>query len=114
MEHPELEFFNNLSGKLSVELTEAPERLAPHLSNVKASPTARVLSVQLAAEVFDAGELRPLTEAELASVAFDSPHIRLRGESGEAVAHDAPNGKHFTVKELVAAIEETERRMRQA
>ncbi|MGA9520488.1 MAG: hypothetical protein WBV82_03435 [Myxococcaceae bacterium] len=40
------------------------------------------------------------------------PLIRLRGEAGDPVEHRAPNGKHFTVRELVKAVEETERQSR--
>ena len=46
-------------------------------------------------------------------MAFRGPSIRLRSRGDEeVVTHDAPNGSHFTVRELLRAVEETERRAR--
>lgn len=111
--HPELEFFNSLSGKLEIEL-DVPAEHVGNLLNLRASPDARVVRVALRAEVFnhDTEEFRPLTPQELDAVAFRGRSIRLRSEDGEAVSHAAPNGSYFTVRELLRAVEETERRTR--
>lgn len=113
MSHPELEFFNSLSGKLEIELTVPAEPVA-NLLNLRASPEARVARVELRAEIFnpDTEDFRPLTAEELETVAFRGSSIRLRSEGGEVVAHDAPNGSFFTVRDLLRAVEETERRTR--
>jgi hypothetical protein len=109
----DLEFFNSLSGKLEIELTEPAEPVA-NLLNLAAKPEAEIVDVCLRTEIFEEKkqDFRDLTEAELSLVIFPEPRIRLRGESGDVVEHEAPNGKNFTVKEMLAAIEETERRTR--
>lgn len=112
-DHPELEFFNGLSGKLEIELTVPPERVG-NLLNERATPEAGIATLKLTAEVFndEAETFRPLTSEELDSVAFRGASIRLRSEEGEAVSHAAPNGQFFTVRQLLAAVEETERQTR--
>lgn len=50
MSHSELEFFNSLSGKLEIELTEEPERIGK-LDNVRTTPSAKIKSLDLIAEV---------------------------------------------------------------
>jgi hypothetical protein len=113
MSHPELEFFNSLRGKLEIEL-DTPAEPIGDLLNLRASPEARIVRLELRAEVFlpDTEVFRPLTAAELDSVAFRGGAIRLRSEDGEAVSHAAPNGSHFTVRDLLCAVEETERQTR--
>ncbi len=108
-----LEFFNSLSGCLEVQLSE-PARPVGTTLNVAAPPEARVLSIRLVPEVFDDGlqETRPLTEPERAIVVLEAPEIRLRGESGDVMTHSAPDRSRFTVRDLLQAAEETERRTR--
>ncbi|OWK38522.1 hypothetical protein [Fimbriiglobus ruber] len=111
--HPELEFFNSLSGRLEVELSVPAEPIGD-LENLRAPADAQMVRLELRAEVFnrDTEDFRPLTPDELESVAFRGRSIQLRSEDGEAVSHDAPNGSFFTVRELLQAVEETERRTR--
>ena len=113
MPNSELRFFNSLSGSLKVDLTDPAQPIAD-LLNVSPPPSARVVKVELGAEVFnqDTKEFRPLTPEELGSIAFRAGEIRLRGESGEIVTHHAPNGTFFTVEQLLEAVEETERQTR--
>ena len=113
MAHPELKFFNSLSGKLEIELSTPAEQVGD-LLNQRATPDAQITRLELRAEVFNrkTEEFRPLTAEELDSVAFRGKSIQLRSEDGEVVSHDAPNGKHFTVRELLRAVEETERQTR--
>jgi hypothetical protein len=65
-------------------------------------------------EVFEeaTGSSRSLTTAELDGVAFRGAMIRLRGQSGHVVEHRAMNGSSFTVRELIQAVVETERKTR--
>jgi hypothetical protein len=107
-----LEFFNHLSGRLEIALTEPTELIRENLINRKAPPTATIKSLALCASVFENHAFRDLTDEELTRVAFDAPEIKLRGR-GAVVTHRAPNGRCFTVGELLAAVEETERQTRQ-
>jgi hypothetical protein len=109
----ELQYVNSISAKLEIELTEPPQQIG-NLANMTASPTARIKSLRLLARVEDAqgNQYRSLSFEELSRIAFPKPEIRLRGNSGDPVLHKAPNGRHFTVQELLLAIEETERRTR--
>jgi hypothetical protein len=109
--HPELEFFNDISATLRLEL-DAPVASADGLYNAFAVPAARIARLELKAEVCEADEetFRPLTPAELDGVAFRGRFIRLRSQGDdEVVTHDAPSGSHFTVRELLRAVEATER-----
>jgi hypothetical protein len=110
----ELEFFNDLSGKLEIELSEPPQQVSPNLLNLQASPDAKVVSLKLKAHVFDrkTDESRELTPEEWNSVAFRSGTIKLRSDEGRIIQHKAPNGKFFTVRDLVTAVEQTERETR--
>jgi hypothetical protein len=113
MSHPELGFFNSLCGKLEIEL-DVPAQPIGNLQNLRAAPAARVVRLALRAQVFnrDTKAFRALTPQELDAVAFRGSFIRLRSEGGDVVRHDAPNGSLFTVRELLQAVEETERRTR--
>lgn len=114
MAQSELAFFNKLSGKLEIELSVPPHRYTPSLENLQASPDAKVVRLKLIAEVYEEATktFRNLTADELSSVAFRGSEIRLRNDSGRVVSHRAPNGKYFTVLELLGAVEETERQTR--
>jgi hypothetical protein len=105
---PELEFFNRLQGTLDIELTEPAHQAAPHLLNLQASPSAKIVSLRFDASVLEGDDVRPLTDAELSSVAFPEARIALRGDTGDVVTHEAPNGRHFTVRDLIQAVERTE------
>lgn len=109
----DLEFFNSLTGELQFELTEPAEPYR-NLANLAAKPSAELVDVRFRPEIFDEKEqkFRDLTEAELQLLIFHEPSIRLRALSEDIVEHNAPNGRSFTVKEMFAAIEETERRTR--
>lgn len=113
MSHPELTFFNSLSGRLKIEL-DVPAEPVGNLQNLRASPAARITRLELQAEVYepDTEEFRPLTPEEYDAVAFRGGSIRLRSEDGEPVLHRAPNGSYFTVRDLLRAVEETERQTR--
>lgn len=110
---PELEFFNSLSGTLEIELT-VPAEPGAGTYNLRASPDAQISNLRLHARVFNrqTDEFRDLTPDELDSVAFRVNQITLRGLSGGTVSHDAANGEFFTVRELLHAVEETERQTR--
>jgi hypothetical protein len=106
-----LDFFSTLRGTLEVRLSEPSHKIVERLHNRAAPSTASIVSVHLHASVFEGDDRRPLTEAELAQVVLTQPEIRMAG-LGEVVVHRAPNGAAFTVRDLLAAVEETERRTR--
>lgn len=108
-----LKFFNGLSAILKITLTEPTEAISPALENQKATPAAKIESLELTPSVFlrESSEFRDLTPEELALVVLEEKSIRLRG-LGEAIEHEAPNGSSFTVSELLAAIAKTERQTR--
>ncbi|MFD6162321.1 hypothetical protein ACFWF7_39130 [Nocardia sp. NPDC060256] len=106
-----LEFFNGLSGTLAIELTEPTKNVA-NLSNQSATATATITKVSFVPNVFEDGDFRDLTDDEFDRVVLDLPVLNLRG-LGDPVEHRAPNGKWFTVRDLVAAVGETERSTRQ-
>jgi hypothetical protein len=110
---PELNFFRSLNGTLEIELT-VPAKLSARTHNRRASPEAQISNLRLDAAVFNpkSHEFRDMTPEELDSVAFYGNRIKLRGLSGDVVSHDAPNGAFFTVRELLHAVEETERQTR--
>ena len=100
-----------LSATLEIELSEPTSSISEALENQKASSTAKITSVRLRASMVDGNDLRDATEEELNQLAFDQPEIELRSY-GDAVTHRAPNGASFTLRDLLSAIEETERRTR--
>jgi hypothetical protein len=114
MASSDLDFFNRLSGRLNIELSIPAQPAAPHLLNLQAPANAKIVSLKLTAEVFEREKktFRPLTADEWDSIAFRGSAIRLRGESDRVVSHKAPNGSYFTVRELLLAVEETERQTR--
>jgi len=112
-EHKELEFFNDLSIILRIELTEPTVEVSPCLMNEKATPSAKIKSITASPEVWEeeADNPRNLTEEELQSTAFCEPEIKLTN-LGRVITHKAPNGKFFTVAQLMEAVLETERQTR--
>ena len=106
-----LAFFNGLSGALHIGLSEPAQPISPALMNRKAPPAASITSVTLRASVFEDGGLRALTPEELDLVVLEEREVRDRGY-GDVVCHVAPNGTCFRVRDLLAAIEETERQTR--
>ncbi len=108
-----LAFFNALSGELRIELS-SPTTTLPGLENEAAPPTATIKSIQLVTDIFERENdtFRELTAEELSRVVFEAGSVVLRGQADMPVRHRAPNGIHFTVRELLAAVEETERQTR--
>ncbi|MFE3189463.1 hypothetical protein ACFXHA_10670 [Nocardia sp. NPDC059240] len=97
---------------MAIELTEPAEGVAANLSNQRATATAAIRGVSFALTVFEDGEIRDLTVDEFDRVVLELPTLNLRG-FGDPVAHRASNEKWFTVRDLAAAIAETERLTRQ-
>ena len=103
----------HVSGTLTVEVSAAPMRLAKKPANRAARPEAEVVALRFEASIFENGEFRSLTEPELEEIAFAEQAIRLRsGRTTVVIRFDAPNKKHFTVRDLIAAIEVTEQATR--
>ena len=107
------EFFNRLCGEIKIELTEPAEPYG-NMANLAAKPSAKIVDIKYYPQVFEEekDEFRDLTEAELQLEIFRHPSIRLRGEGGVVVEHRAPNGKSFTIEDMIIAIEATERKSR--
>ncbi|MCA9598859.1 MAG: hypothetical protein KC776_36355 [Myxococcales bacterium] len=105
--------FDNLSATLVIELSKPTQPITDKLYNQRAVPSATITAIRLEAELFGEGldDARPLTADELAQVAITEPQIFLRG-FGDPVLHRAPNQTHFTLGDLLVAIEETERQTR--
>ncbi len=106
-------FFNSLSGELEIALTAPTENIG-NLANQRAPADARIKSLKLVAEVFEetSDTARQLTAEELGRVAYQGASIQLRGEGEQVSTHQAPNGKYFTVQDLLNAVEEAERQSR--
>lgn len=106
----DVKFFNSILGNLKIELTEPPQRL-PSLANEKALPTAKIKTLRFVPKMDDPqrDQYRELSAEELGRIAFPQPEIRLKGQARRVVSHKAPNGKYFTVHDLLSAVEETER-----
>jgi hypothetical protein len=117
-----LAWFNRLSGRLRIALTEPAAPASARILNLVAPPTARLASVELQMEVYErdrddlapVDRFRPLTDDEWARVVLRVPFIKLRGESELVVEHAAPDGHAFTTRDLSRAIEEAERQGRGA
>lgn len=109
-----LEFFSSLSGSLRIQLTEPAKPISEHLMNLQASPEAKIASIELAMTVWmrEQKSFRELTDAEWNRVVIVEPSIKMRGEGDKVVEHRAPDGKHFTVRDLTAAVCETEKQGR--
>lgn len=110
---PELQRFNALvAGELENELSKPLQPHVPGGPPVEVSEEAEITSLHLEVYAFDDDGKRPLTEEELDSVGLFLASIELVSELGTAVSHDAPNGEAFLVRDLIAAVEATERRTR--
>ena len=114
MDQSELEFFNTINGDLEIELSIPPRQIG-NLMNMEADADAEIVSVKLKPHLYDEAtdDIRDLTPEELDRVAYRGSQIKLRNPDAERViTHQAPNGRYFTVRELLAAVEETERQVR--
>jgi hypothetical protein len=106
-----LSFLEKVSARLEIELSEAPVPAAPNLMNQKAPRSAKLEKVALPSQIYENGTFRKMTAAEAEMVVFRGAELTLRG-LGKAVKHTAPNCKHFTVRDVLKAVEETERQTR--
>ncbi|MFI5299975.1 MAG: hypothetical protein ACHREM_17950 [Polyangiales bacterium] len=111
-----LAFFNALSGRLRVELSEEPKAVSPRLANLVAAESARVVGVSLSMTVYERESFRALTEAEWRRVVIRAPRIRVCNGRAQDVVVDfaAPDGTTISVRDLTSAIEMTEAKSREA
>ncbi len=115
--HPELAFFNGLSGWLRIDFN-LPDRELFDRDNPPNWKTVQLMRFEFEIKHYlpEEQDFCPLTDEELDSVAFVGGHIVLRNlnliSEAVAVRHEAPNGRYFTVKQLRQAIEDTERAAR--
>ena len=110
---PGFDFFNRLSGTIGVETSEKPERIG-NLLNIKSTPNAKLLDVTWEPNVYqpdnDHEPFRDLTKDDWKRIVFDCSAITLGCSisnycgDGEETEHQAPNGKYFTVRDMVKAV----------
>lgn len=114
MSESNLAFFNDLAGRLEFDLSEPPQAV-DDMAVQLATPDARLRNLRLDLKVFveDLGDERELTAEEWERPVLGQAQVSLRSLSGDLLSHSAPNGEFFTVRELMLAIEETERRTRE-
>jgi hypothetical protein len=105
------EFTQQVSFELVIELTEPPAAIGG-LENQRAPATATIKKLEVRATIADGDSARSLTSAELDRVVIRAPSIRLRSQTDEIITQHAPNGANFRARDLIAAIEATERRTR--
>lgn len=113
VDYEEMEFFNSIGGTLEVKLTQEPEPMK-NLPGNKVAKKAEIISIKLKPEIYveETDSFRQLTDVELNTIAFNQPSIELVSQSNEVVEHKASNKKYFTVKELLNAVELTEKQTR--
>jgi len=106
------DFNKKFSGILEIEMSE-PTVSVNGLANQRSGANAGIKKLSLSAEVYeeDADSFRSPTNAELDEVVLERPTVTLRS-FGHDVEHVAPDGKRFTARDLLMAVEETERRTR--
>ena len=68
-------------------------------------------SLTLKSQVYEFGNFREITEPELAEIVIERSSLTLKSEGGSHTVA-APNGTSFTVKDLLDAVELTERATR--
>lgn len=109
-DHPELDFFNRISGVLNIELSDQAKPMKNLPGNLVAKPSSKIEKITLVTEFYNQEDdtFRALSKEELNSKAFKSKTIALSGESGEVIEYSAVNQKFFTAQELIKAIELTE------
>src|SRR4051812_35460538 len=103
------DFNKKFSGILDIDMSEANQLIAPGsmLINEKAAPQATIKSLKLRADVFENDEFHEPTQDELDQILIERTEIELQG-FGDPVKHKAQNGTSFTVRDVLAAVEETE------
>lgn len=111
---PELGFLNTVSAVLEIELNNHQELADNHLGKSTTDTQNSALNVTLSPEIYveETDSFRPLSEAELSQIALNEATVELTSVGNERVIHKAPNGRFFTVKELVEAVELTEKMTR--
>lgn len=100
----ELVNFNQVLGLLHIEFEDLRAK----------TKKTKIKSVKLEPHILDLtlNDHAALTEAQLNSIAYRHSTINLVGLAGVPVLHKAPNGKHFSCRDLLDAVEETERQTR--
>ena len=107
---------DGIEATLLVQLSSSPKQIGD-LCNERALPSARVIGCALSVDgrwpsdpnQFD---VIPLTDDELDEVIHAKSTLCLCGLAGVPITHAAPNGREFTLRDVLAAVEETEKRTR--
>ena len=113
-----MELLKNISATLDIEIKSrrknARRAISPNLLNEIVLPNSKIAKIKLEAEIYEEEKesFREITANELNEVVFKSSKITLKAQSGDKVEYLAPNGKHFTVKDILSAVEDAERQTR--
>lgn len=114
-EGPGFKFFNDLGGCVCIEMSEEPKHKRLML-NQYSSPTSKVKEVSWDPYIYTEDDTREPTPEELKLVVFEAPSIKLRSHAclspSKVIEHTAPDGKYFTVKDMIKVICETEQQTR--
>ena len=116
---PGWELFQQLSGTVDIELSKKTVPLGSPMSMmVRAVEGAKVRNVSFTPQVYlrnrqDGEEpFRDLTAKERKLVAYAQPSIRVSSYAcitpSRVIEHPAPNGKHFTIDDLIDVVERQE------
>jgi hypothetical protein len=110
------EFFTQrLDATLVIEL-KPTSQVAPYVINQVASPSAKITNMSMDVEVIDKEDedeedetYRNLTEAEWKRDVLRTSVLGMRGLGSDRIfEHSAPDGATFTIRDLIAAIVETD------
>lgn len=104
-----LKFFNSLGGPLNIEINQEPRT---HGMMEFAPENALISKIEWEPYTYGEEDVQELTAEQLSVVVFPEPTITLCGEAGIPTTHYAPNGKYFTVRDMIAAVIATEAQTR--
>jgi hypothetical protein len=114
----EKKLLDGWSGTLCIEFNQkaARKKMSANLYNEMVDPKATIKSVSLDLQIYerenDEEPFREATQEEWDAIVFEQPYLRIIGLVEEAIEHRATNGKNFSAKELIQAIEATEKQTR--
>lgn len=109
-----LALFCRLCGLLQIVLNKPAASASQRVMNLISEPSAEIVELSMAVSMVEDHGTRELTEDELRRIVFRTARIAMASQlaPGIVVEHAAPDGATFTVRDLVACVEQTERRSR--
>lgn len=107
---------DEISGMLKIDLTKEPVKIVSGLSNLKAISTAKIKNIKLINiyEIdFNTYDNLKISKEKMNEETYYCSQLTLMGRARIPVMHKAPNGKFFTLKDVISAVEETEKQTRE-